>query len=104
MIHSTESIRHIFGTLSEFNAGLLRENGRNNEASERGREKVASVSPTVFHMLERRVGKGVLAVINRDFGYEGRLAVVSHEQPGIWLIQADAAIRRSSVVIPIPQV
>src|SRR3989441_8966929 len=63
-----------------------------------------SASPTVFHMLERLVGKRVLAVINRDFGYEGRLAVVSHQPPGIWLTEAEAVILRSTVVSPIPQV
>ena len=65
---------------------------------------MASVSPTVFHMLERLVGKKVLAVINRDFGYEGRLAVVSHQPPGIWLVDSEAVILRSTVVSPIPQV
>ena len=65
---------------------------------------MASVSPTVFHMLERLVGKRVLAVINRDFGYEGLLAVVSHEPPGIWLTESDAVILRSTVISPIPQV
>jgi hypothetical protein len=65
---------------------------------------MASVSPTVFHMLERLVGKRVLAVINRDFGYEGRLAVVSHEPPGIWLTESDAVILRSTVISPIPQI
>ncbi len=65
---------------------------------------MASVSPTVFHMLERLVGKKVLAVINRDFGYEGRLVVVSHEPPGLWLTESEAVILRSTVVSPIPQV
>ncbi len=65
---------------------------------------MASVSPTVFHMLERLVGKRVLAVINRDFGYEGLLAVVSHAPPGIWLTEAEAVILRSTVVTPIPQI
>jgi hypothetical protein len=55
-------------------------------------------------MLDRLLGKRVLAVINRDFGYEGRLAVVSHEPPGIWLTESDAVILRSTVVSPIPQV
>ena len=67
-------------------------------------ENMASVPPTVYHMLERLVGKRVLAVINRDFGYEGRLAVVSHQPPGIWLTESDAVILRSTVVSPIPQV
>ena len=65
---------------------------------------MASTPPTVFHMLERLVGKKVLAVINRDFGYEGRLSVVSHDPPGIWLTESDAVILRSTVVSPIPQV
>ncbi len=65
---------------------------------------MASVSPTVFHMLERLVGKKILVVISRDFGYEGRLAVVSHEPPGLWLSESDAVILRSTVVSPIPQV
>ena len=63
-----------------------------------------SASPTVFHMLERLVGKRVLAVINRDFGYEGRVAVVSHQPPGIWLTESEAVILRSTVVSPIPQI
>jgi hypothetical protein len=64
----------------------------------------SSVNPTVFHMLERLVGKRVLTVINRDFGYEGRLTVVSHEPPGLWLTDAEAVILRSTLVSPIPQV
>jgi hypothetical protein len=63
-----------------------------------------SANPTVFHMLERMVGKRVLAVINRDFGYEGRVAVVSHDPPGIWLTESEAVILRSTVVSPIPQI
>jgi len=55
-------------------------------------------------MLERLVGKKILVVISRDFGYEGRLAVVSHEPPGLWLSESDAVILRSTVVSPIPQV
>ena len=65
---------------------------------------MASVPPTVYHMLERLVGRRVLAVINRDFGYEGKLTVVSHEPPGIWLTESDAVILRSTVVSPIPQI
>ena len=65
---------------------------------------MSSVNPTVFHMLERLVGKRVLAVINRDFGYEGLLAVVSHEPPGVWLSEYEAVILRSTVVSPIPQI
>ncbi len=55
-------------------------------------------------MLERLVGKKILTTISRDFGYEGRLAVVSHQPPGIWLTDSEAVILRSTVVSPIPQV
>jgi hypothetical protein len=55
-------------------------------------------------MLERLVGRRILAVINRDFGYEGQLTVVSHEPPGIWLTEAEAVILRSTMVSPIPQI
>lgn len=65
---------------------------------------MSTASPTVYHMLERLVGKKVLAVLNRDFGYEGRLAVVSHQPPGIWLTESEAVILRSTIVSPIPQV
>ena len=65
---------------------------------------MSSASPTVFHMLERLVGRKILATISRDFGYEGRLTVVSHQPPGVWLTDSEAVILRSTVVSPIPQV
>ncbi len=55
-------------------------------------------------MLEKLVGKRVLVVVERDFGYEGELAVVSHHPPGIWISEAEALVLRSTVVNPIPQV
>lgn len=55
-------------------------------------------------MLEKLVGKRVLVVVERDFGYEGELATVSHHPPGIWLSDAEAIVLRSTVVNPIPQV
>jgi len=78
--------------------------GEDNDPSSQVTTNMASAPPTVFHMLERLVGKRVLAVINRDFGYEGHLAVVSHEPPGIWLTESEAVILRATVVSPIPQV
>lgn len=63
-----------------------------------------SANPTVYHMLERLVGKRVLVVINRDFGYEGKVAVVSHAPPGLWLTESEAVILRSTAVSPIPQI
>jgi len=55
-------------------------------------------------MLEKLVGKRVLAVVERDLGYEGELTAVSHHPPGIWLSEAEAIVLRSTVVNPIPQV
>jgi len=65
---------------------------------------LSSSRPTLFHMLEKLVGKRVLAVVERDLGYEGELTAVSHHPPGIWLSEAEAIVLRSTVVNPIPQV
>ena len=58
----------------------------------------------MFHMLEKLVGKRVLVVVERDFGYEGELVTISHHPPGLWLSEAEAIVLRSTVVNPIPQV
>ena len=58
----------------------------------------------MFHMLEKFVGKRVLVVVERDFGYEGELVAISHHPPGLWLSKAEAIVLRSTVVNPIPQV
>ncbi len=55
-------------------------------------------------MLEKLVGKRVLVVVERDFGYEGELVAISHHPPGLWLSEADAIVLRSTIVNPIPQV
>jgi small nuclear ribonucleoprotein (snRNP)-like protein len=55
-------------------------------------------------MLEKLVGKRVLVVVERDFGYEGELVAISHHPPGLWLSEAEAIVLRSTVVNPIPQV
>ena len=55
-------------------------------------------------MLEKLVGKRVLVVVERDFGYEGELVAISHHPPGLWLSKAEAIVLRSTVVNPIPQV
>jgi len=65
---------------------------------------LSSTRPTLFHLLEKLVGKRVLVVVERDFGYEGELTAVSHHPPGIWLSDAEAIVLRSTVVNPIPQV
>ncbi len=65
---------------------------------------MSSSRPTLFHMLEKLLGKRVLVVVERDFGYEGELTAISHHPPGIWLSDAEAIVLRSTVVNPIPQV
>jgi hypothetical protein len=55
-------------------------------------------------MLEKFVGKRVRVVVERDFGYEGELAAISHHPPGVWLSEAEAIVLRSTVVNPIPQI
>ncbi len=63
-----------------------------------------SISPTIFHFLERSIGKRVAIILDRDFGYEGNIEAISHTPPGIWLADADAVILRSTVANPIPRV
>ena len=65
---------------------------------------MSSSRPTLFHMLEKLLGKRVLVVVERDFGYEGELVAISHHPPGLWLSEAEAIVLRSTVVNPIPQI
>lgn len=62
------------------------------------------VSPTVFHFLERNIGRRVLVIVERDFGYEGRIEAVSHIPPGIWLTEAEVIILRTTVANPVPRI
>ncbi|MHC1586120.1 MAG: hypothetical protein ACXQTV_01080 [Candidatus Hecatellaceae archaeon] len=64
----------------------------------------SEVSPTIFHFLERHVGRRVIVIVERDFGYEGRIEAVSHLPPGIWLTDAEAVVLRTTVANPIPRV
>lgn len=43
-------------------------------------------------------------MIERDFGFEGELAAVSKDPPGVWLSEATAAILRGTLANPLPQV
>jgi hypothetical protein len=60
--------------------------------------------PSVFHMLEKNVGRRVLVIVEPQYGYEGVLAAVTHEPPGIWLSNAEAVILRATIAQPFPQV
>ncbi|MGD8545142.1 MAG: hypothetical protein PVH12_03100 [Candidatus Bathyarchaeota archaeon] len=63
-----------------------------------------NMPPTVFHMLEKNLGKDVRVILDTAYGFEGRLASVTREPPGIWLSDAEAIIMRSTIAQPIPQV
>ena len=59
--------------------------------------------PTVFHMLERSIGRRLLVILDPSYGFEGTLVAVTREPPGVWLSDADAVILRSTIAQPIPQ-
>jgi hypothetical protein len=60
--------------------------------------------PTIFHMLEKNVGKKVRIILDPSYGFEGTLAAVTREPAGIWLSDAEAIILRATIAQPIPQV
>jgi len=59
---------------------------------------------TVFHMLEQHLGRKLHVVLDQSYGYEGVLAAVTREPPGIWLSNAKATVLRSTIAQPIPQI
>ncbi len=64
-----------------------------------------SVPPlSIFHMLERNVGRKLLVILNQSYGFEGELVALTHEPPGIWLSNAQAVIFRATIANPIPQI
>ncbi len=60
--------------------------------------------PSIFHMLERNVGKKIRIILDPAYGFEGILAAVTQEPSGIWLSDAEAVVLRSTMAQPIPQV
>ena len=60
--------------------------------------------PSIFHMLERNVGKKIRVILDPTYGFEGSLAAVTHDPAGIWLSEAEAIVLRSTMAQPIPQV
>ena len=60
--------------------------------------------PTVFHMLERNIGRRIVAILDPSYGFEGTLAAVTREPPGIWLSEAEVVTLRSTIAQPIPKV
>lgn len=43
-------------------------------------------------------------MLDRSFGFEGIIATVSQDPPGIWLSDAEAVTLRSTLGNPLPQV
>jgi len=60
--------------------------------------------PSVFHLLEKNVGRRIVAILDPSYGFEGVLTAVTRDPPGIWLSNADAIILRATIAQPIPQV
>jgi hypothetical protein len=60
--------------------------------------------PSIFHMLERNVGKKIRVILDPAYGFEGTLTAVTYEPSGIWLSDAEAIVLRSTIAQPIPQV
>ncbi len=63
-----------------------------------------SPPPTVFHILERNIGRKIAAILDASYGFEGTLMAVTREPPGIWLSEAQVVTLRSTIAQPIPQV
>lgn len=63
-----------------------------------------SLPLTIFHMLEKNLGKSMRVILDSSYGFEGRLTAVTREPPGIWLSNAEAIILRATIAQPIPQV
>lgn len=62
------------------------------------------VPPTIFHMLEKNLGKQVRVILDPAYGFEGTLAAITSEPAGIWLSDAEAIILRATIAQPIPSV
>ena len=64
----------------------------------------AGPPPTVFHILERNIGRRMVAILDPAYGFEGTLVAVTREPPGIWLSDAEVITLRSTIAQPVPQV
>jgi hypothetical protein len=62
------------------------------------------VPPTIFHMLEKNLGKQIRVILDPSYGFEGTLSAITREPAGIWLSNAEAIILRATIAQPIPQV
>ncbi|MCL2135694.1 MAG: hypothetical protein FWH37_09170 [Candidatus Bathyarchaeota archaeon] len=60
--------------------------------------------PSIFHMLERNVGKKVRVLMESTYGFEGTLEAVTQNPAGIWISEVEALVLRSTLAQPIPQI
>lgn len=63
-----------------------------------------SLPPTIFHMLEKNLGKKMRVILDPSYGFEGTLTAVTREPAGIWLSDAEVVTFRATIAQPIPQV
>ena len=63
-----------------------------------------NIPPTIFHMLEKNLGKQIRVILDPAYGFEGTLAAVTREPAGIWLSDAEAIVLRATIAQPIPAV
>ncbi len=63
-----------------------------------------NIPPTIFHMLEKNLGKNIRVILDPSYGFEGTLVAVTREPAGIWLSNAEAIVLRATIAQPIPQV
>ncbi len=64
----------------------------------------AGPPPTVFHILERNIGRRMMAILDPSYGFEGTLVAVTREPPGVWLSNAEVVTFRTTIAQPVPQV
>lgn len=63
-----------------------------------------TINPTVLQMLERNIGKKILVVLDRNYGFEGVIATVSQDPPGLWMSNANSVVLRGTLANPTPQI
>ena len=63
-----------------------------------------SIPLTIFHMLEKNLGKQIRVILDPSYGFEGTLTAITREPAGIWLSNAEAVTLRATIAQPIPQV
>ena len=63
-----------------------------------------NLPPTIFHMLEKNLGKQIRVILDPAYGFEGTLTAVTREPAGIWLSDSEAIVLRATIAQPIPAV